>query len=206
MPLPNVKIALTGKMRSGKDTVADYLAEHYGFIRFAFGDGIKRVCHELFPDQFTDGKKPRALLQGVGQALRTFDPDVWVNRTLGEIDRENKAYYRGAYRILLDDVIISDVEANPLHVVISDLRQPNEYARLYTEGYVIIRVNASDDVRIDRMRSAGDTFDLADFTHDTERYVDIFAVDYELNNNGSVRDLYEQIDVVMREIMRKEAV
>nr|WP_236871062.1 AAA family ATPase [Brevibacillus laterosporus] len=180
--MPNVKIALTGKMRSGKDTVAAYLVEHYDFIPYAFGDGIKRVCHELFPEQVANGKKPRALLQGVGQAMRAIDPDVWIERTMREV-----------------------YIARGFDVVITDLRQPNEYARLYTEGYVLIRVNASDDVRVDRMRSAGDTFDLADFTHDTERYVDIFAVHYELNNNGSVLDLWEQIDVVMREIMRKEA-
>ncbi|MGG0757540.1 AAA family ATPase [Brevibacillus laterosporus] len=181
--MPNVKIALTGKMRSGKDTVAGYLVEHYDFIPYAFGDGIKRICHELFPEQFVDGKKPRALLQGVGQAMRAIDPDVWIKRTMREVN-----------------------QASLFDVVITDLRQPNEYARLYSEGYVIIRVNTSDDVRIDRMRSAGDTFDLADFTHDTERYVDMFAVHYELNNNGSVCDLYEQICVVIREIMCREAV
>lgn len=181
--MPNIKIALAGKMRSGKDTVAAYLVEHYDFVPYAFGDGIKRVCRELFPEQVANSKKPRALLQGVGQAMRAIDPDVWIKRTMREIDASHS-----------------------FDVVITDLRQPNEYARLYTEGYVIIRVNASDDVRIDRMRSAGDTFDLADLTHDTERYVDMFAVHYELNNNGSVLDLWEQIDVVMREIMHREAV
>ncbi|MCR8983089.1 AAA family ATPase [Brevibacillus laterosporus] len=179
----SIKLALCGKMRSGKDTVAAYLVEHYDFIPYAFGDGIKRVCRELFPEQVANGKKPRALLQGVGQAMRVIDPDVWIKRTMREV-----------------------YQAQGFDVVITDLRQPNEYACLYTEGYVIIRVNTSDDVRIDRMRSAGDTFDLADFTHDTERYVDMFAVHYELNNNGSVCDLYEQIDVMMREIMHREAV
>ncbi|OAJ75191.1 hypothetical protein AYJ08_05905 [Brevibacillus sp. SKDU10] len=170
-------------MRSGKDTVAAYLVEHYDFIQYAFGDGIKRICRELFPEQFVDDKKPRALLQGVGQAMRAIDPDVWIKRTMREV-----------------------YTAQGFDVVITDLRQPNEYARLYAEGYVIIRVNTSDDVRIDRMRSAGDVFDLADFTHDTERYVDMFAVHYELNNNGSVLDLWEQIECVMRDIMHKEAV
>lgn len=166
-----MKIAICGRMRSGKDTVAAYLVEHYDFVPFAFGDGIKSVCRELFPEQVANGKKPRALLQGVGQAMRSVDPDVWIKRTMCEI---------GA--------------SYPFNVVITDLRQPNEYERLYSEDYVIIRVNTSDDVRIDRMRSAGDTFDLADLTHDTEQYVDMFTVHYELNNNGSVRDLYEQID------------
>ncbi|QDX93615.1 hypothetical protein EEL30_15715 [Brevibacillus laterosporus] len=182
----SIKLALCGKMRSGKDTVAGYLVEHYDFVPFAFGDGIKRVCLELFPEQFANGKKPRALLQGVGQAMRAFDPDVWVNRTLREI---RQLTYSPSFDVL-----------------ISDLRQPSEYARLRSEGFVIIRVNASEAIRRQRMINAGDTFTDADLDHETEQHVDTFAVDYELDNNGSVLDLYEQIDVMMREIIRKEAV
>ncbi|MDT2278152.1 hypothetical protein [Paenibacillus larvae] len=41
--LPN--IALTGKLRAGKDTVAEYLMERYGYARYAFGDGVKDDFH-----------------------------------------------------------------------------------------------------------------------------------------------------------------
>lgn len=182
-----LKLALCGKMRSGKDSVADYLAHQYGFARFAFGDGIRKVCRELFPDQFRDNKKPRALLQGVGQAMRAFDEDVWVRQCLAKIAEIHK--YERRFRL------------TPCDIVITDLRQPNEYARLRTEGFVIIRVNASEETRIQRMKAAGDAYTDEDLTHETEQYVDTFAVDYELYNDGKLTDLYEQIDVMMREVL-----
>ena len=60
-----MRIALTGKMRSGKDTVADYLVEYHNFHRFAFADGIRKVCALAFPTATVHGK-PRKLYQGVG--------------------------------------------------------------------------------------------------------------------------------------------
>ncbi|WP_206529604.1 AAA family ATPase [Brevibacillus sp. SYP-B805] len=185
-----LKLALTGRMRSGKDSVAAYLASQYGFARFAFGDGIRKVCRELFPDQMAQARKPRALLQGVGQAMRAFDEDVWIRQCLEEIEGEIGYYEAHGYH-------------GP-NVVITDLRQPNEYARLRAEGFVIIRVNASDETRIQRMIDAGDEFDDDTLTHDTEQHVDSFAVDYEIDNNGSLADLYAQVDEIMVDINRKE--
>jgi dephospho-CoA kinase len=40
--IPFVKIALTGKFRSGKDTAANHLYIRHGFDRVAFGDALKR--------------------------------------------------------------------------------------------------------------------------------------------------------------------
>jgi dephospho-CoA kinase len=51
-----MKIALCGKMRGGKDTIAEYAFLKYGFSRFAFGDGIREVCRLLFPEQMKNGK------------------------------------------------------------------------------------------------------------------------------------------------------
>jgi dephospho-CoA kinase len=186
-----IKVALTGRMRSGKDSAAAYLIEKHGFVRFAFADGLKRICRDLFPDRFADGSKPRTLLQGVGVAMREFDPDVWVNATMREIaryqyDTERTLWYRPNY-------------------VITDLRFPNEYERLRAEGFVIIRVNASDETRIQRMIDAGDTFDDDTLTHETEQHVDSFAVDYEIDNNGSLAELYAQVDEIMAEITKRSA-
>lgn len=186
-----VKIALCGKMRSGKDAVAAHLAKQHGFVRFAFGDCIRKVCRELFPEQFTDGKKPRALLQGVGQAMRAFDPDAWVNATMREIA----------------DYTLSEMLTRSIpNVVVTDLRQPNEYERLRSEGFVIIRVKADDGTRYLRMINEGDAFTAADLEHETERHIDTFAVDYEIENNGSLAELHAKVDAVMAEITNaKEA-
>jgi dephospho-CoA kinase len=177
-----IKLALCGRMRSGKDAIAEYLAANYEFKRFAFGDGIREICRQLYPDQFEGGAKPRALLQGFGQMARQFDDFVWINRTLNVIDMYN-------------------AQIRKPHVVISDLRQPNEYAALQKEGFVIIRVTAPEDTRIQRMLAAGDAFNPTDLVHETESHVDSFAVDYEITNGGTLEELFMQVDRLMSELL-----
>ncbi|MBG9788832.1 hypothetical protein ABD74_14150 [Brevibacillus laterosporus] len=177
------KIGLTGRARAGKDQVAYYLRDNYGYSQFTFGDELKHFVHGLFGKP-ASGTKPRELYQWFGQTMRQRDPDIWTRKLFENIN---------SYCDPVDKIVISDA------------RQPNEIDRLRSEGFVIIRVNASEATRRQRMIDAGDTFTDADLDHETEQHVDTFAVDYELDNNGSVLDLYEQIDVVMREIMHREA-
>jgi dephospho-CoA kinase len=180
------KIALCGGIRSGKDTVAEYLVKNYRFNRFAFGDAIRHLCREYFPERMKAGKD-RELLQGVGQDLRKYDPDVWVKRTLVEV---TSADYEGA----LDD---PSYKLGSMNVVISDLRQPNEYEALRKAGYTIIRVEAAEALRIQRAVLSGDMFRLSDFKHETERHFPTFVPDYEIRNEGSVEALNEQIETVI---------
>jgi dephospho-CoA kinase len=185
-----MNIAICGLLRSGKDSVAAYLCANYGYSRFAFGDGLKDVCRRLYPEEFVDGRKPRALLQGFGQMARSFgDGNVWVNecfRRIGgaAVDCEND---NGNY-------------AYPFRAVVTDIRQPNELERCRAEGYVIIRVNCPEKLRFLRAQSAGDTFSFADLQHDTETHVDTFAVDYDINNSGSLAELHVQINAVMEAV------
>ncbi|WP_254915720.1 hypothetical protein [Bacillus thuringiensis] len=85
-------------------------------------------------------------------------------------------------------------------VLVNGVRQPNEYQRLRDEGFVIIRVNASDDLCIGRAKEAGDVFTEADLEHETESHIDTFKVDYEINNIGTIGEMYDQFDEVMRDI------
>jgi dephospho-CoA kinase len=179
LTLPN--IALTGAMRSGKDTVADYLVANYGYTRFAFGDALKRYANEIF-DVDESAAKPRELYQWFGQTMRERDPDVWVRKCFDDIRYSRDCFVTG------DD---------NQRAVISDLRQPSEYARCRAEGYVIIRVKAPESLRIHRAIESADKFALSDLTHDTESHVDGFAVDYEVENGGTLAELYRQIDAVM---------
>jgi dephospho-CoA kinase len=109
-----VNIALTGKLRSGKDTLAAYLTEKYGYTRFAFGDELKRYANELFDVE--PGAKPRELLQWFGQAMRERAPDVWVRKCFDKI---------AMYEI---DAIRH--EEPLIRAVITDLRQPSEFGGL----------------------------------------------------------------------------
>ncbi|MEH7116947.1 hypothetical protein V7128_05900 [Neobacillus vireti] len=176
-----VQIALTGEMRSGKDTVGKFLVEEYGFKRFAFGDGIVKTCRKLFPDQFKEGRKPRKLLQDFGQFCVAHDKNVWVNYVFREM-----LWY----------------EVDPLedNVVITDLRQPHEYEKLLESGFTIVRVNSKPAKRKARIIAAGEEYDPETFNHSTEKFVRTFEVDFELYNNGTFDELISQTKNMLRNL------
>lgn len=171
------KVAICGKIRSGKDTVAEIFINN-GFKRFFFADGIGKTVNLLYPELVAKGK-PRKHLQGVGQAVRTFDPDVWVNYAFKQIEAS------GADK-----------------VIITDLRQPNELKALREAGFFIIRVYASKEVRLERARRLNDNFDPADFEHETEAFIDGFVVDLEIINEGTLDELVAQAYAAVGKVRR----
>ena len=178
-------IALTGKFRSGKDTVADYLVQRYGYKKFAFGDRLKEDFHKRFPEVPRE-PKPRAGYQMFCQMMRRMIcEDIWVIRCFW-------------------DVLSHLAEENPAPVVVSDLRQPNEYARCLEERFVVVRVNCPDEIRIERARAAGDEFGEEDLSHETEQHVDSFEADFELDNSRDFDHLYRQIDEMMHRLRMRE--
>ena len=188
MSKPPIKLALVGKLRAGKDTAAQYLTLFYDFHPFAFGDPLKRYLHEIFPHVPRE-PKPRRLLQLFGQKMREIDPDVWINLTMRQIDDYLRMYPCECGGSALKP-----------RVVVTDCRQRNEYARLKDAGFVFIRINADDELRIQRALEAGDDFTVHDLAHETELLIDSFDVDYEIDNNGTTSELYAQIDAIMNEL------
>lgn len=182
-----LKIALIGKARAGKDSVADLLAEHYGFTKYAFGTALKRYYHTLFGEE--DGK-PREGYQWFGQTMRERDPDIWVRHLFDE-------------KIGDQQDIRSCMGLAPILPVITDVRQQNEYDRCRAEGYTIIRVEADDTTRLERMRAAGDRFNIDDLKHDTETQLDAFEADYTVDNGAGVTldDLKRQVDAIMAQLI-----
>jgi dephospho-CoA kinase len=183
-----VKIALTGKMRSGKDTVAHHLYIRHGFDRVAFGTALKKNAHATFP-WVSEFSKPRALYQAYGQLMREIDGEVWIKHAERAV--------KGAIDFRVN------TGADKVGVVITDLRQPNEYVWARANGYTVIRVTAPDEDRIKRAIAAGDDFTVHDLTHETELAIDGFAVDYDIHNDGSVDDLKAQIDTILEAITWK---
>lgn len=186
-----MKVALVGKMRSGKDTIAEYAEEKYDFTRFAFGDGIREVARMLFPDQMKNGNKPRSLLQGIGQTMRQFDNNVWVNK---------------CFNIINGEIDFHGIFNDGFRPIITDLRQPNEFAKCKEEGFITIKVHCDDEIRIKRILEKNDNFDKKDLEHETEMHIDAYNCDFIIHNNGSLEDLYRQFDNIVREINLNEKV
>lgn len=180
-----MKVALFGKIRSGKDTVGEILIKEYDCTRVAFGDGIKKIIDEFFPEAWDNGK-PRHHYQFIGQKLRELNPDVWVNNLV-----------KRAEDIRLQNLIYRDKNTS---FVVTDGRQANEAVKLKEQGYTIVLVETDETTRIERMRQAGDNFTLDMLRHETELQVDLIEPDYIINNNGTLEDLKNRVRELVNEL------
>lgn len=181
-----LKIALTGKLRSGKSAVAERLFYEHGFEwPISFGGPLKYYADRIF-DVSEGDRKPRAIYQQFGQLCRTIDENVWIKHAEFSVKQAlDSRSTRG--------------------IVIDDLRQPNEYEWCRENGFVIIRITAPDKIRMARAIEANDDCTVHDFAHETERHTDSFEVDFEVVNDGTIDDLYAQVDVIVAQIHAREA-
>ena len=123
-----VVFLLSGKAESGKDTVAKILRGSFGLekpVILSFGSYVKDVATILGWDGQKD-EKGRALLQWLGDGVKQFNPDLWVNKTIDEMKRLHE-------------------ENNVSIFIISDCRYVNEITRMKEEfGEMVF------PIRIDR--------------------------------------------------------
>ena len=118
-----VKIAFSGKCASGKSTAAQLLCnKNPKTIKYSFAAKIKELATELFGMK----EKDRPLLLDFGGKMRDIDPNVWLNYVINQ-------------------------SKNKEHVVIDDLRFPNEYDALKAEGFILVRLNISLETQIKRL-------------------------------------------------------
>ena len=129
-------IALSGKMTSGKSTVADYLVKVYRFKKLSFAEALRS---EMYGARFEGvWKKPtpphlRALMIAWGKARRVENPDYWIvnmRKYLEGVPRYEEAQY--------------DIEAR---YVIDDMRFQNELAMVLEFGGVPIRVSKIEPLK-----------------------------------------------------------
>jgi dephospho-CoA kinase len=132
-------------MSSGKTTCADYLVKNYGYIRLSLADKLKAIAYELYGVQGKDGDN-RKIIQELGDRLRSFDDDVFTKYLLATV-RERYPYNK---------------------VVIDDLRLPREAQLLKKNGFYLVQVQCSDEVRLDRIKALYPRLPAAPQSHGTE--------------------------------------
>jgi len=174
---PTLRLAVSGKMRSGKDTLAARLVERYGFRRYAFADRLKAVASELFG--MASGAKNRHLLVELGRKMCEIDKLVWVNHVLGQM---------------------------PLRcdVVISDLRFRYEYHALKAFDFVMVRVDSDETARLKRVERFGSKVDLALVGDPSE--TDLDGAEFDWVIDGTTYDaLYDGVAAMMKAMGRAPA-
>lgn len=174
------RIALVGNMRSGKNTFSDVLVKEYGYTEIAFAGELKRICKELFPEQFRNGNKPREILQNVGQCMRSIDYDVWVKA----LDRKIKQY-------------------DGKNLVITDVRYPNEVAYLRNNGFIIVQIIVYRSIIVGRCKATDPNFNPAQLDHESESMASSYIVgDILVYNNNSLEEYLAKVHQVISEIER----
>lgn len=162
------RIIVNGRGGSGKDELADYLVEKHGFTKIAFADGIYEIARRYFGMKYKD----RYLLQRIGQKMREVKNTIWIDYTMSKIENLDR-------------------------VVISDLRQSNEYQIALEHGFLPIRVSADLNKRIERIEKRDGMYpDLKLLENESETGADDYTY-LEIDNNGSVEDLHRLIDEIM---------
>ena len=124
-------IGLSGKMQSGKTTVAEYLEDKGIGVIHGFSNGIKDAVVSLFRCNFMPycldrqsvkesvhkcGKTHREILQAVGLEMRNLWPDIWA---------EHWKHYMLTSR-------------EP--IIVPDVRFPNEVKAIQDMGGIVIRL------------------------------------------------------------------
>lgn len=170
-------IGISGKMRSGKDTVSRYIIKKYGYEHLKFSMGIKEII-EKYAYKESGGVKRRKELQDIGQGIRgILGQDTWVNYTLSYLDEDK-------------DTIFSDV------------RQENEFRALKELGALIIYINTPEEVQKMRLENLGERVDRF-LNHETEK-IPVELADMTIINEGTLEDLYREVDKVMEMIKAKQ--
>lgn len=117
-----MKIAITGKICSGKSTLANKLKDNLKLEKYSFADNVKKYATEIFEMEYKD----RKLIQDFAEKMKELDNNIWIK----QLDKEIK---------------------DKVHIVIDDLRFENEYNYLKKNNYYIIKLVIHKNQQIKRI-------------------------------------------------------
>jgi adenylate kinase family enzyme len=188
-------IGLVGLIGSGKDTVAEQLVKQHNFKRDSFAKSLKDATANIFGWD-------RALLEGYSKESREWreQPDRfwsekfgkevtprWILQYFGtEVCREN----------MLDSIWVDSLVARYRgeNTVISDTRFVNEINTIRKQGGKIVLVKRGEIPSREEMQASG--------AHQSEWDWIGCKFDYEINNNGTLQELYTSVDDMLSHLLQ----
>jgi len=165
-----MKIAFGITSGCGKDTSVDYLINLYGGVKFSFAKPLYDMMYHSQEVLGLTQKKDRKFLQMFGDFFRSeVNEDIFVNLCIGQVN---------------------STDGNG-HCYISDLRFINEFRKLKSNGFFCVKINRSADnsARIDNGNQHHISETSLQNINDDEW-------DCIIDNNGTLQDLYRQLDSI----------
>ncbi|MCK4926826.1 MAG: AAA family ATPase [Candidatus Aenigmarchaeota archaeon] len=170
--MPKTIIGITGLARSGKDTVADYIAEKYSFKVFTMSDTLRSECMKRNLEITKDN------LSLIGDAMRKeFGNDIVAVKTI-----EKAGHFPRS--------------------IITGVRSPEEIDvfKDHCPGFILLTVEAPDSSRFGR-RTEKDLDTESGFFSRDERDMKnkgmgdvIEMADQAIKNDSTLEELYRKVD------------
>lgn len=172
-------IAICGKKRSGKDTIANYISDKYGYNNVKFADPLKNMLKAgfNFTDEQLESKKeeiddywritPRQAMQFIGTEIMQYE----LQKLVPNLDRH--FFVASLFKRYPDE-----------HLVISDLRFVHEEQAIkQIKNNLIIKVIRDSNLDTDN--------------HISENELDQIDCDCTIRNNKDLDELYKKVDNII---------
>ena len=174
-------IALTGRARSGKDTVADILVKHHGYSKAAFADKLKEGMLKLNPI-VNPSERVQDVVSRVG--WEKAKDDYQEIRRLLQVFGTEAGWQLHDYPELWPDTLKGSLGSGP--TVITDLRFPGEREWATAHDIPVVAIIRDSVPRLEGKLGQ----------HPSE--AGISDPDYHILNNGSLEELRVQVDKFVR--------
>ncbi|MCK5212069.1 AAA family ATPase [Candidatus Parcubacteria bacterium] len=184
MPKKKIIIGLVGEISSGKGAINKYLEKNYHAKTFRFSTILRDVLDRIY---FSNSRQNIQLLSTI------------LRQNFGEN--------------VLSKVMAKDVENAKKNIISIDgiRRQADIECLKKIKGFILIQVQAGPKTRYERLiarnENKGDTNkSYEEFLADSKKEADadipkvMKTADYAIDNNGTLKNLHDQIDKLIKNI------
>jgi hypothetical protein len=205
-------LGITGRIGSGKDTIADYLCTFHGYRRLSFAASLKDAIASIFGWD-------REMLEGTTKTSREWREQVdswWSSRLDMEVTPRWIMQYWGTEvcrNNFHQDIWVASIE-NKLrqtsdNIVITDCRFTNELDAIKSAGGITVRVERGpkpewydDAMALNKGPShigwALARESLEKFNIHASEYSSVgLEYDHVIENNGTIDELYRKVDSII---------
>jgi len=187
-------IGLTGLAGAGKTTVADYLKEKHGFVKLTFSDILLK----------------EALKRGLLKEVKSKDEER-VKIVLSKLG--DKMRKESGKMGILAELLCKEIKEKRLEKVCVDgFRSPEEvilFKKEFGNDFILIKVYASESVRVERLKRRDPSINIEKLKERDKRDLKLKGLeetlkmaDLELNNDCSLKELYERVDNLLKSLKR----
>lgn len=207
-------IGLNGLIGSGKGAASDYLQQHYGFHHMSFADSLKQAVGAIFGWDYE-------LLKGATSESRVWREvvDPWWAERLGIPNLSPRTMLQQwgtevGRRSFHQDIWIASLEKKLIgydgDIVIDDCRFTNEMEVIRKHNGSLVRINRGDkpewyETAFEQLRHSYVNWKPGESPMEV-KYPDVHVSEwgwvyedfnYEIDNDGSLEELYQKLDLTV---------